>query len=164
MRNKDRCLCFSLSTYVSLINVSTMFCLPCALSRNSSRNSSLREAKPAGHLFVWFAKHRWAKNCLSFRGHADECEKQFRFVFRICLAFFDVRSRFADWHMHDRPSGHLTLEQRWNVVKIRSWRCSQLNFEVDLMYSARREGSLVRLYYVFWCIPLPKTRFPPQCS
>ena len=63
---------------VWLIIVSTMFCLPCALSRNSS----LRDAKPAGHLFVWFAKH-----CLSFRGDADECEKQFRFVFRICLAF-----------------------------------------------------------------------------
>ena len=33
---------------VSLINVSTMFCLPCALSGNSS----LQDAKPAGHLFV----------------------------------------------------------------------------------------------------------------
>ena len=31
--NKDQCLCFSLSTKTSLINVSTMFCLPCALSR-----------------------------------------------------------------------------------------------------------------------------------
>ena len=33
---------------VSLFNVSPMFCLPCALSRNSS----LRDAKPAGYLFV----------------------------------------------------------------------------------------------------------------
>ena len=33
---------------VSLIYVSTMFCLPCALSRNSS----LRDTKPAGRLFV----------------------------------------------------------------------------------------------------------------
>ena len=33
---------------VSLINASTMFCLPCALARNSS----LRDAKLAGYLFV----------------------------------------------------------------------------------------------------------------
>ena len=59
----------------------------CALSRNMS----LRDAKPARHLFVWFAKHCLAEHCLSFRGDADECEKQFCFVFRICLAFFDSR-------------------------------------------------------------------------
>ena len=35
-KSKDQWLCFSLSTKVSLINVSTMFCLPCVLSRNSS--------------------------------------------------------------------------------------------------------------------------------
>ena len=36
------------------------------------------------------------------------------------------------------PSGHLKLEQRWNVVAIRSWRCSKLNFNVDQTYSACR--------------------------
>ena len=91
VRNKDQCLCFSLSTKVLLINVSTMFCLLCALSQNSS----LRDAKPAGHLFVWFSKHCLAKDFLSFRGDADECEKQFHFVFCICLAFFDVRLRWV---------------------------------------------------------------------
>ena len=64
---------------VSLINVPMMFCLRCALSQNSS----LRDAKPAEYLFVWFAKHCLAKHCLSFRVDAGECEKQFRFVFRI---------------------------------------------------------------------------------
>ena len=63
----------------------------CFVSRALSRNRSLRDAKPARHLFVWFAKHCLAEHCLSFRGDADECEKQFCFVFRICLAFFDSR-------------------------------------------------------------------------
>ena len=72
---------------VSLINFSTMFCKPCSLSRNRS----LRDAKSARHMFVWFAKHCLAEHCLSFRGDADECKKQFCFVFRICLAFFDSR-------------------------------------------------------------------------
>ena len=72
-----------------------MFCLLCALSWNSS----LRDAKPAGYMFVWFAKHSLAKHCLSFLGDADECEKQFCFVFRICLAFFDVRLRWALVHL-----------------------------------------------------------------
>ena len=69
---------------VSLINFSTMFCKPCSLSRNRS----LRDAKSARHMFVWFAKHCLAEHCLLFRGDADECQKQFCFVFRICLAFF----------------------------------------------------------------------------
>ena len=72
---------------VSLINFSTMFCKPCSLSRNRS----LRDAKSARHMFVWFAKHCLAEHCLLFRGDADECQKQFCFVFRICLAFFDSR-------------------------------------------------------------------------
>ena len=72
---------------VSLINFSTMFCKPCSLSRNRS----LRDAKSARHMFVWFAKHCSAEHCLLFRGDADECQKQFCFVFRICLAFFDSR-------------------------------------------------------------------------
>ena len=61
----------------------------CFVNPALSRNRSLRDAKPARHLFVWFAKHCLAERCLSFRGDADECEKQFCFVFRICLAFFD---------------------------------------------------------------------------
>ena len=52
---------------------------------------SLRDAKPAGHLVVWFTKHCLAEHCLSFRGDSNECEKQFCFVFRICLAFLDSR-------------------------------------------------------------------------
>ena len=36
------------------------------------------------------------------------------------------------------PSGHLMLEQRWNVVEITSWRCSKLDFNVDPTYSACR--------------------------
>ena len=44
-----------------------------------------------------------------------------------------------------QPSGHLTLEQRWNVVEIRSWRCSKLNFDVVPMCSARREGFVHRI-------------------
>ena len=56
---------------VSLIKFSTMFCQPCSLSRNRS----LRYAKSARHLFVWFAKHCLAEHCLLFRGDADECEK-----------------------------------------------------------------------------------------
>ena len=72
---------------VSLINFSTMFCKPCSLSRNRS----LRDAKSARHMFVWFAKHCLAEHCSLFRGDADECQKQFCFVFRICLAFFDSR-------------------------------------------------------------------------
>ena len=72
---------------VLLINFSTMFCKPCSLSRNRS----LRDAKSARHMFVWFAKHCLAEHCLLFRGDADECQKQFCFVFRICLAFFDSR-------------------------------------------------------------------------
>ena len=76
---------------MSLINVSMMFCLLCVLSQNSS----LRDAKPAGHLFVWFAKHCLAKHCLSFWGDADECEKQFRFVLCICVACFAVRLHWA---------------------------------------------------------------------
>ena len=63
----------------------------CFVNRALSRNRSLRDAKPARHIFVWFAKHCLAEHCLSFRGDADECEKQFCFVFRICLAFFDSR-------------------------------------------------------------------------
>ena len=63
----------------------------CFVNRALSRNRSLRDAKPARHLFVWFAKHCLAEHCLSFRGDTDECEKQFCFVFRICLAFFDSR-------------------------------------------------------------------------
>ena len=63
----------------------------CFVNRALSLNRSLRDAKPARHLFVWFAKHCLAEHCLSFRGDADECEKQFCFVFRICLAFFDSR-------------------------------------------------------------------------
>ena len=42
-------------------------------------------------MFVWFAKRCLAEHCLLFRGDADECQKQFCFVFRICLAFFDSR-------------------------------------------------------------------------
>ena len=38
----------------------------------------------------------------------------------------------------DLPSGHLTLEQCWNVLEITSWCCSKLNFNVDPMYSACR--------------------------
>ena len=64
-----------------------MFCKPSSLSRNRS----LRDAKSARHMFVWFAKHCLAEHCLLFRGDADECQKQFCFVFRICLAFFDSR-------------------------------------------------------------------------
>ena len=71
----------------------------CFVNRALSRNRSLRDAKPARHLFVWLAKHCLAEHCLSFRGDADECEKQFCFVFRICLAFFDSRL----W----RPLAHL---------------------------------------------------------
>ena len=63
----------------------------CFVNRALSRNRSLRDAKPARHIFVWFAKHCLAEQFLSFRGDADECEKQFCFVFRICLAFFDSR-------------------------------------------------------------------------
>ena len=63
----------------------------CFVNRALSRNRSLRDAKPARHLFVWFAKHYLAEHCLLFRGDADECEKQFCLVFRICLAFFDSR-------------------------------------------------------------------------
>ena len=63
----------------------------CFVNRALSRNRSLRDAKPTRHLFVWFAKHCLAEHCLSFRGDADECEKQFCFVFHICLAFFDSR-------------------------------------------------------------------------
>ena len=63
----------------------------CFVNRALSRNRSLRDAKPARHIFVWFAKHCLAEHCLLFRGDADECEKQFCFVFRICLAFFDSR-------------------------------------------------------------------------
>ena len=63
----------------------------CFVNRALFRNRSLRDAKPARHLFVWFAKHCLAEHCLSFRGDADECEKQFCFVFCICLAFFDSR-------------------------------------------------------------------------
>ena len=76
---------------VLLINFSTMFCLTCALSRNRS----LQDAIPPGHLFVWFTKHCLAKHCLSVRGDADKCEKQFCFVFRICLVFYDVPLRWA---------------------------------------------------------------------
>ena len=72
---------------VSLINFSTMFCKPCSLSRNRSH----RDAKSARHMFVWFAKHCLAEHCLLFRGDADECQKQFCFVFRICFLFFDSR-------------------------------------------------------------------------
>ena len=61
----------------------------CFVNRALSRNRSFRAAKPARHLFVWFAKHCLVEHCLSFRGDADECEKQFCFGFRICLAFFD---------------------------------------------------------------------------
>ena len=63
----------------------------CFVNRALSRNRSLRDAKPARHLFVWFAKHCLAEHCLSFRVDAHECEKQFCFVFRICLAVFDSR-------------------------------------------------------------------------
>ena len=63
----------------------------CFVNRALSRNRSLRDAIPGRHLFVWFAKHCLAEHCLSFRGDADECEKQFCFVFRICLAFFYSR-------------------------------------------------------------------------
>ena len=63
----------------------------CFVNRALSRNRSLRDAKLARHLFVWFAKDCLAEHCLSFRGDADECEKQFCFVFRICLVFFDSR-------------------------------------------------------------------------
>ena len=76
---------------VLLINFSTMFCLTCALSRNRS----LQDAIPAGHLFVWFTKHCLAKHCLSVQGDSDKCEKQFCFVFRICLVFYDVPLRWA---------------------------------------------------------------------
>ena len=38
-----------------------------------------------------------------------------------------------------QPSEHLTLEQCWNIVEIRSWHCSKLNFDVGSTYSARRE-------------------------
>ena len=36
------------------------------------------------------------------------------------------------------PSGHLMLEQRWIVAEIRSCRCSELHFDLDPTYSARR--------------------------
>ena len=81
---------------VSLINFSTMFCKPCSLSRTRS----LRDAKSARHMFVWFAKHCLAEHCLLFRVDADECQKQFCFVFRICLAFFDSRL----WRPLSNPS------------------------------------------------------------
>ena len=77
----------------------------CFVNRALSRNRSLRDAKPARHLFVWFAKHCLAEYCLSFRGDADECEKQFCFVFRICLAIFDSRL----W----RPYGRVILVLHW---------------------------------------------------
>ena len=83
-----------LQNEMSLINFSTMFCKPCSLSRNRS----LRDAKSARHMFVWFAKHCLAEHCLSFRGDADECKKQFCFVFRICLAFFWLSSVAALRH------------------------------------------------------------------
>ena len=51
----------------------------CSVNRVLSRNRSLRAAKPARHIFVWFVKHCLAEHCLSFRGDADECEKQFCF-------------------------------------------------------------------------------------
>ena len=80
----------------------------CFVNRALSRNRSLRDADPARHLFVWFAKHCLAEHCLSFRGDTDECEKQFCFVFRICLAFFDSRL----W----RP-----LASKWRRKTLRAW-------------------------------------------
>ena len=53
--------------------------------------------------------------------------------------YYDQCDRRITWCT---PSGHLTLEQRWNVVEIRSWRCSELNFDVDPMCSARGAGTL----------------------
>ena len=100
-------------------NFSTMFCLTCALSRNRS----LWDGKPAEHLFVWFAKHCLAKHCLSFRGDADECEKQYRFVFRICFAF-DVRLRWA-----------LACEKHYSI------RCGLILYSI----------SFLRIVY-FYCI------------
>ena len=47
VRNKDQCLCFSLSTR-GIADLSVMFCLLCALCQNSL----FRDAKPARHLFL----------------------------------------------------------------------------------------------------------------
>ena len=106
----------------------------CFVNRALSRNSSLRDAKPARHLFVWFAKHCLAEHCLSFRGDADECKKQFCFVFRICLAFFDsglwrplATSHFAS-HVHNHVTWDRLLIGCFTHVSLKTWFSNQAMF------------------------------------
>ena len=40
-------------------------------------------------------------------------------------------------HTEKHPSGHMALEQRRNLVEIRSLRCSKLNFDVVPICSGR---------------------------
>ena len=58
------------------------------------------------------------KHCLSFRGDAYECEKQFRLVVRICLAFvffltsvcvglYRPRGSSEKAHLNVKPRSHL---------------------------------------------------------
>ena len=82
-------------------------------------------------MFVWFAKHRLAKHCLLFRGDADECEKQFCFVFRLCLAFFDSRLRRAldKWNTSSEWSVLNPRTPPFRCKKAMTWR--NTSFELD---------------------------------
>ena len=85
----------------------------CFVNRALFRNRSLRDAKPARHLFVWFTKHCLAEHCLSFRVDADECEKQFCFVFLICFLFFDSRL----WRPLEMICAHIkTKASHWQII------------------------------------------------
>ena len=53
------------------------------------QGSSLQDAKLAGHLLVCFAQSCLAKQL------SEKSEKQFHFVFCVCLAIFDVRLHWA---------------------------------------------------------------------
>ena len=53
------------------------------------QGSSLQDAKLAGHLLVCFAQSCLAKQL------SEKSEKQFHFVFCVCLAIFDVRLRWV---------------------------------------------------------------------
>ena len=124
-----------------------MFCKPCSLSRNRS----LRDAKSARHLFVWFAKHCLAEHCLLFRGDADEFEKQFCFVFRICLAFFDSRLRRALGELIVRKSN----QQKWRLSILIS-STSYPNYIRGLRH--------VRLHLKYFIDIHDKARFPWMCE
>ena len=120
----------------------------CFVNRAISRNRSLRDAKPARHLFVWFAKHCLAEHCLSFRGDADECEKQLCFVFRICLAFFWLSFVAAlstqHFHIHDE----VCSLKKWHIPSIINKARGSSISPQDSLYWQGDNGN-VTFVYVF---------------